>query len=155
MGLDMYLRGKRFMSTVFNKDDGPKMEAVQKLFPELEGKKGRFGGHTIQEVIIDAGYWRKANAIHDWFVQTCQGGNDDCGYYYVARDQLLELRQLCEDVLQNKSLAAKLLPTTNGFFFGSTDYDDYYIEDLKSTIQIIDDALTLPENWDFEYHSSW
>lgn len=156
MGLDMYLSAKRYMSTAFRKEDGDKQEAIQKLFPELEGLSGRWGDNScVKEVSIDAGYWRKANAIHDWFVKNCQGGVDECQASYVARDQLIELRDTCQKVLDNHKLARELLPTTSGFFFGSTEYDQYYFQDLELTVKIIDSVIDLPESWDFEYRSSW
>jgi hypothetical protein len=57
----------------------------------------------------------------------------------------------------NSKIARELLPTQCGFFFGSTDYDEYYIEDVKYTIDIITKAL---ETTDFKtqmiyYVSSW
>ena len=126
MGLDMYLSGKRYMSTVFKKEDGEKQEAIQKLFPELEGMTGRWGDASpVKEVSIDVGYWRKANAIHDWFVRECQGGVDECQPSYVGREQLVELKEACEQVLADRSKAKELLPTASGFFFGSTDYDEW------------------------------
>ena len=156
MGLDMYLSAKRYMSTAFRKEDGEKQEAIQKLFPELEGMVGRWGDNScVKEVSIDAGYWRKANAIHDWFVRECQGGVDECQPSYVSREQLLELKELCEEVLANKKKAPDLLPTTSGFFFGSTEYDEYYFQDLELTVKIIDSVVDLPQTWEFEYRSSW
>lgn len=156
MGLDMYLRGKRFISDNFNKGDSEKAEAIQQLFPELEGMTGRFGSLSpIQEIMIDAGYWRKANSIHNWFVQNVQGGVDNCGFYYISRDQLKELRDICQQVLDEPSLSEELLPPRAGFFFGNTDIDDSYFADLKYTIRILDKALSMPKSWDFEYHSSW
>lgn len=155
MGLDMYLKGKKYLSGVFNKEDGERAEAIQKLFPELADRKSHFGDTAVNEITIDAGYWRKANAVHDWFVKNCQDGTDDCGYYYVGREQLKELKGICEEVLANRKKASELLPTASGFFFGSTEYDQYYFSDLEQTIRIIDDCLTLPDSWDFQYHSSW
>ena len=156
MGLDMYLSAKRYMSTAFRKEDAEKMEAVQKLFPELEGMQGRWGDASpVKEVSIDAGYWRKANAIHDWFVRECQGGEDECRPHYVGREQLQQLKESCEEVLIKRDKASELLPTTSGFFFGSTDYDQYYFDDLEATIEIIDRCLGLPDEWEFEYRSSW
>ena len=156
MGLDMYLTGKRYISKHFNEGDTERAEAIQKLFPELAGKQGRWGDESpVKQVEIEAGYWRKANQIHDWFVREVQGGEDNCAPYYVAREQLLELKKLCEQVLADRSKAAELLPTASGFFFGGTDYDDWYFQDLEQTIRIIDDALALPTSWDFEYRSSW
>jgi hypothetical protein len=156
MGLDMYLSAKRYISRHFNEGDSERQAAIQKLFPELAGMTGHWGDDSpVKEVRVEAGYWRKANAIHDWFVKNCQGGTDDCGDYRVGRDELQTLRELCQQVLSERDRAGELLPTTQGFFFGSTDYDEYYFQDLEATCEIIDRCLALPENWDFEYHSGW
>jgi hypothetical protein len=156
MGLDMYLSAKRYISKHFNEGDAERAEAIQKLFPELAEMTGRWGDNSpVKEVSIDAGYWRKANAVHDWFVQHCQDGVDECQYSHVSRDQLIELKSICETILTDRTQAADLLPTTSGFFFGSTEYDEYYFQDLESTISIIDSCLKLPDSWEFEYHSSW
>lgn len=50
-----------------------------------------------------------------------------------------------------------LLPTAEGFFFGSTDYDEWYVEDIKSTAEQLNHVL---EETDFKteelfYNSSW
>jgi hypothetical protein len=156
MGLDMYLNAKRYISKHFNEGDTERAEAIQKLFPELAGIEGRFGDASpVKEVTIDAGYWRKANAIHDWFVRECQDGRDECQVAYVSRDQLRQLKELCEEVLIKRGKASELLPTAGGFFFGSTDYDQYYFDDLEATVAIVDRCLALPIDWTFEYQSSW
>ena len=156
MGLDMYLTGKRYMSKMFREEDDAKQAAIQELFPELKGKAGRWGDSSpVKEVCIEAGYWRKANMIHEWFVQNVQGGEDECRPHYVAREQLQELKALCQEVLADKSKAAELLPTASGFFFGGTDYDEWYFQDLEQTVKIIDGCLELPLDWEFEYRSSW
>ena len=156
MGLDMYLHGKRYMSKFFDEADAERQEKIAELFPELADRKGRFGDSSpVNEVKIEAGYWRKANAIHKWFVDNVQGGTDDCGNYYVSREQLEELKKLCEKVLAFRHLATECLPAQAGFFFGSQEYDEWYFTDLENTVKIIDDCLALPASWDFEYHSSW
>lgn len=156
MGLDMYLHGKRYMSKYFNEGDTEKQEAIQQLFPELVGKTGKWGNDSpVKELKIEAGYWRKANAIHKWFVDNVQGGDDDCGNYYVSREQLEELKKLCQQVLDFRHLAAEKLPPQVGFFFGSDKVDEYYFQDLEQTVKIINDCLELPNSWEFEYHSSW
>ena len=156
MGLDMYLSGKRYISKHFNEGDTEQAEAIQKLFPELEGREGRWGDASpVKEVAIEVGYWRKANQIHDWFVNNVQGGEDECRAHRVGREQLQELKDTCLAVLDNRSLAKELLPSASGFFFGGTDYDEWYFSQLESTIKIIDECLELPDSWDFEYCSSW
>ena len=51
-------------------------------------------------------------------------------------------------------VAKELLPTQEGFFFGSTDYDEYYYSDLQDTKQILEEALK-DAHADFEYCASW
>ena len=143
MGLDMYLNAKRFLW--HNEDDiGAK---IAEAFPELAGKR-------VKEVIIEAMYWRKSNQIHAWFVENVQKGVDDCGNYYVSREQLEELRQLILAALATKD--ASKLPPQAGFFFGSDKVDQYYWEDLRETEEKLNKIMEeLPQGWDFEYHSSW
>lgn len=44
--------------------------------------------------------WTKANQIHGWFVNNIQNGFDDCSYYAVTEDYLLDLKEICEKVLK-------------------------------------------------------
>lgn len=155
MGLDMYLSGKRYLSS-FNDQDKETAESVQKLMPELKGRKNQFGdGPAVKEIKIDAGYWRKANAIHAWFVKHVQDGEDRCRPHYVSREMLEDLRDTCQRVLDFKHLANELLPTQSGFFFGETEFNEWYYQDLEQTVKIIDKCLELPSDWEFEYCSSW
>ena len=146
--------------------------------------------HPWMRIHEEVGYWRKANHIHRWFVDTIQDGEDDCCYHReVDEDDIRELLDLCEVVLASCELvdgqvfsgyrydenntripimdsgktvedscaAEMLLPTQSGFFFGGTDYDEWYVEDIKHTIEIIKNVL---ETTDFEtqmlyYVSSW
>lgn len=130
MGLDMYLYG---VKSEYHKHD-----------------------YNIGHVknCTQIGYWRKDNQIHKWFVDNVQRGVDNCAIYDVSEEQLKELRLLCEEVLENNDLASEVLPTESGFFFGGTEYDEYYYEGLKTTIEIIDWALSQGFDY-FEYESSW
>lgn len=117
-------------------------------------------GFPVKRVFIEVGYWRKANAIHRWFVENVQNGIDDCGKYIVSRRDLEDLLEVCKEVLDSEVLkdpftAEALLPTQEGFFFGSTEYDEYYIETLEDTVDIINKCLSLPKRWSFRYYSSW
>ena len=161
MGLDMYLRASEYVSRNdwTRNDKGELVDSPNSLFTqivetlELENiiDNTGFAGMSID---LPMGYWRKANQIHNWFVENVQGGEDNCGSYYVTRDQLEELKELCINVLANKELAEDLLPTGAGFFFGSTTYDEYYYGDLNDTIGII--TRCLESKFDgFEYQSSW
>lgn len=136
----------------------------------------------------EVAYWRKANQIHNWFVENIQDCIDDCGYYEVSRQELQALLTDCRDVLKyaecelqemnggmekidgewkqttmmgrkiiNKDVVADILPTTSGFFFGSTEYDEWYLRDIENTIEQLNEVL---KDTDFEndaifYTSSW
>lgn len=106
----------------------------------------------IKYIVEEQAYWRKANQIHKWFVDNVQGGDDDCKPYEVSGEQLLELVKLCKKVLKNKELAEELLPTQEGFFFGNTNYDEYYYQDLIDTITQLKDVNK--DYW-YTYQSSW
>ena len=125
---------------------------------------------------IELGYWRKANAIHNWFVENVQNDVDDCDEYPVSREQLQALldtvnivlsgSELVDDVdgcsswdadkiIKNSSVAELHLPTRSGFFFGSIDYDQWYYEDLEHTKKVLEAALANNNIDKFYYHSSW
>ena len=150
MGLDQFLKGKMYVSPYTDKELHTKLNA---LTTEM--------GFNLpaNEIIFEAAYWRKANHIHKWFVEHVQDSVDDCKEYYVSTDTLEELVTICEDVLKDHSLAQELLPTESGFFFGSTDYDEYYYADIQDTIKmikpLIDSKNKKMQEISFYYHSSW
>lgn len=104
---------------------------------------------TIRERV---GYWRKANAIHGWFVREVQDGVDECEENNVEYSKLPELRALCDRAINKDQSALEELKPTSGFFFGSTEVDQFFFEDLKNTIKIID---ALDPDGDYSYCSSW
>jgi len=157
MGLDMYLYAKRQVSA-YEWEKNPENQALTNLLGILDFAPSELHYPSVS-VTLPIGYWRKANQIHNWFVQNVQDGQDDCRDYYVSREKLEELLSICEKVLEDKSLAAELLPTSSGFFFGSTDYDEYYEMDLRETVilltKILQDGRLNNSNVDFLYTSSW
>ena len=52
-------------------------------------------GVRTSEGIQEVGYWRKANAIHGWFVRECGNNVDECQEIPVSKIKLLELQALC------------------------------------------------------------
>jgi hypothetical protein len=150
MGLDMYLTGRMYVGEWSTPPEN--YAAVKSVFPQIPWK--------VNGVSFDAGYWRKANHIHQWFVDNVQDGIDECREHAVSREQLTELLSVCKRVMADPKLAEELLSTVSGFFFGSTDYDEYYFEDIERTIAILEEILA-PENEkkylyvDFYYQSSW
>lgn len=154
MGLDMYLRAKAYFSpSEFRGEEH--VEKFQKLMDVAEVNSYLDDGlpHAYLEVTV--GYWRKSNQVHAWFVHNVQGDVDECQDSYVDRKQLVELKESCQQVLEAPALAEEILPVQQGFFFGSDEYDEWYFEDLKETVKIIDKVLEMPEEWDFYYQASW
>lgn len=99
-------------------------------------------------------YWRKFNALHQWFVENLEGV-DNCEYSPVSKEKLEELVKTLEELQKTKN--TELLPTQDGFFFGSTDYDERYWSHVEDTIQTLSEIL---KNFDFEndqllYSANW
>jgi hypothetical protein len=184
MGLDMYLHKRTYVQNWNHMPESSKYQ-INITRGGKEIAKTEFDPDKIVYVIQEAGYWRKANAIHRWFVENVQDGEDDCKEYYVSAEKLKTLLDVVKQVLtaselvdgtvvngytykdgkevpvteagkviKDPSTAQRLLPTQVGFFFGSTEYDQWYLQDLERTKQIIEDALKDP-NGDYEYGSSW
>lgn len=155
MGLDMYLSATKYQSKFW----ADKNEA-QEQYEQMKNLLGcnDFISNNFDSIHSTVGiaYWRKVNSVHQWFVDNCQNGIDDCRKSYVSRQDLIKLRDICQAILADHSLAEELLPTQSGFFFGSTEFDEYYFSDLKDTVTQLNNVLVnVPDDWDFEYHSSW
>jgi hypothetical protein len=153
----MFLFGKRYVSSIdWSKeptDDGfTKAQQYTDIVKaaDVESLATDDAGLYIQ---FSVGYWRKANAIHGWFVENVQEGRDDCNEYPVERTDLNKLRTLCKAAIANKDHGD--LPPVSGFFFGSNEVDDWYWGKLESTVEILDRVLSYPDDIRFYYQSSW
>ena len=125
----------------------------------------------ISEVL----YLRKANQIHRYIVENLAGGVDECQEICMDIEDIKTLNDICKrivkesrvegDIITNPELAQGLLPTQAGFFFGDTDYDEHYIDDLKEYIRQADEIIADYENeiangtveydLDYTYQASW
>ena len=180
MGLDMYLYKKTYVK---NWSHTPKEEKFS-ITIKRGGKK--FDGikkDRITEITEQVGYWRKFNALHNWFVQNCADGVDDCKETYVSPEQMKELLATLKKVKKVLDKAPKkttsvvvgwsnqgdmkedievydtdkledLLPTASGFFFGGTEYDGYYYQSVCNTITMIDELMAEGDA-DYYYEASW
>lgn len=113
-------------------------------------------GHCSKiDIAKETGYWRKFNALHSWFVNEIQGGEDDCGYYFVDIEKLKELLYSLANI--SKENAEEILPTQSGFFFGGNEYDEWYfqaVENLKLFIMDLVENFN-PDEEQLVYSSSW
>ena len=135
MGLDMYLNAKKYVTSFKEDGEEPKVTGV----PETLTLK-------LKALTYEGMYWRKANAIHAWFVENVQNGVDDCKEYSVSREELEALMNVCADVIANPERAGELLPPQGGFFFGAAEVDDWYWENVKRTYEELRELLSLEMN---------
>ncbi len=155
MGLDMYLDKKIYIGGNYEHN-----KVTGTIDLKRDGKPVKVNLKQLTYITERAGYWRKCNQIHKWFVDNVQEGEDDCKEYYVDKEKFEQLLLACKTVKENKGVAVTVLPTESGFFFGSTDYDEYYMRDIENTITIIEDVLKdIDEDGhlagEYYYHSSW
>ena len=76
--------------------------------------------------IMESAYFRKVNFIYRYFGEKLV--DESC---IVTKAEIEDIIERCKKVLADHSLAKELLPTCDGFFFGSTDYDNWYFKDVE------------------------
>ena len=186
MGLDQYLHAKNYISSYQDNDKFNELVAQFNANELISNTQ-----FTNAQISFGVGYWRKANAIHGWFVRELAGGVDECQVIRVKREQLETLLVLCHKALADKpkqvparrphqvfegeDVAQALVNITiteqmnaqfnddngdplrpvSGFFFGGTEKDVGYYDDLRDTINIINRALSMGKEWYFTYQASW
>lgn len=173
MGLDMYLNKKTYIGAEYEHRNVKGNVEIT-----INDKPINIQFNRISEISERVGYWRKANAIHNWFVENVQDGEDNCQEYWVGIEKLQELVDLCKstiEIIKKCPIIEKTeldysgkeykyneydvnqeeikLQTAGGFFFGSTAYNDYYLEDLQDTINQLEPLIK--EGGDYYYQSSW
>lgn len=204
MGLDMYINRKVHG---YRKSDGTLSQSME------DYKSDEFGCGNGETVETEVAYWRKANAIHKWFVDNVQDGEDNCQESDIDINTLKRLRDTCLEVFKrmkgqvlrvpkkdvekfkefyggkkefkqritidpdrldeienvtdyhvvaDDSVCEELLPTQEGFFFGSTSYNGGYFYDLYKTIRMMDRIIKQDEEDrkngiypDYTYQASW
>ena len=165
MGLDMYLNRithlaqTNYYDTIEGRarNDGDQAEHdMATAVIDVVGVDVYEGDLTFVEVKTTLMYWRKANAIHGWFVDTVQNSVDDCDAYDVSIEQLTELNNLVGMVLTDRK--PELLVPKEGFFFGDAKVDSWYWDELERTATALTEIIDRHPNvlrGNYEYHSSW
>lgn len=178
MGLDMFLNKRIYFGLNYEH----KIEPNKKTQIVINGVEQPT--KDLSDITYSLMYWRKANHIHNWFVNNVQDGVDDCKEYYVSHEQLQDLLDVCKKVKESletssfeeseeqedfftkekfryktfldTDVAEELLPPAEGFFFGDTAYNTYYLNDLNNTIEGLEKALSEhTKNVEYRYISSW
>ena len=102
------------------------------------------GWDDLEEVA----YFRKVNLLYAYF-----GERLDHEMSFVEKEDLVDIikraKQINDQALKGddswKKLAEELLPCCAGFFFGSTAYDEWYLQDLND---VVEKFTTLLCEWD-------
>lgn len=175
MGLDMYLSARKYVSD-YNYEQGKNRHHVDNILESVGLDRNHLSTEAPSvRVEVNVAYWRKANAIHKWFVDNLADGEDNCRPVYVSRTDLRSLLNTLTDALRVKrddELAdhdsdiamptledslEDILPTQGGFFFGDTAYDEWYWMQVEWTHARLNEILNDErfEEFDFEYNASW
>ena len=131
------------------------------------------------------GYWRKFNALQTFFQKRVESDYELCHGIYVHEDTIKDLISRFNKILKDiktcetgeiqycngwangektyatakvyKSEVAKdLLPPGAGFFYGSQEIDEWYVEDIKYSLKLFKKALELMKlGYDIIYEASW
>jgi hypothetical protein len=109
----------------------------------------------VYSIFHEVAYWRKFNALHNWFVQRVQGGIDECQLSEIHKDTLTALIDDLRAVSNGETV--EVLEPVSGFFFGSTDKDEYYLERINKALNTFEKIL---QTFDFKkyrlfYRASW
>ena len=165
MGLDMYLSARKYINKIdwnllHGNSDMEYDSATIPQYRDIITAADMFDVASANDIYgvqvqVNCAYWRKVNAVHNWFVQNVQNGEDDCGEYYVSHDRLKQLLTAARQCLLHKD--PNYLPPVSGFFFGSTDIDEWYWHGIKDTIKQLKRLTELPDfdELSFYYQSSW
>ena len=146
MGLDMYLEEKKYIGANYEH-----REVEGEINITIKGKPLNIPLEKVVSITLDVAYWRKANQIMRWFTRH-PDWNEDKQEVELSGKDISALVDLCKLVLADHSKAEQLLPTMEGFFFGGTDYDEYYFSNLKDTIDML---TNIDPTTYYTFSSSW
>lgn len=145
---------------------------AEKDYPFLE----KCRDEEADENVVEFWYGRKVSAIHGWFVNNVQGGEDDCRVALISEEKLKELEVILGKIVNYwnstdsqglsdddrmekiKDECAKILPARAGFFFGDCEYDYYfYMSPILDLLRDIKYSLNNGDTkkYNYYYHASW
>lgn len=109
-------------------------------------KECEYGGQPFVDAsrndTEEAAYFRKHNHLIPYF-----GYGENCSNLTISRNQLEQFIEDAKEVLSHEGkddfqqVAAELIPTESGFFFGSVEYDEWYCNDLRDNIEAFQSIL--------------
>jgi hypothetical protein len=145
MGLDMYLRGDKFVSSW---DHSQRDENGR----PLEVKRPQMDGFEVTSYVLDLGYWRKFAPLHTFIVRVFANGEDNCQPIDLDAE---DLRRIAAAIRDGN------LPDdedSTGSFFGSPEFWDEYRSQNEEHAQTFENAAAWidSESWNtVTYQASW
>jgi len=145
MGLDMYLRGDKYIARFDNSQRDKDGNA-------LEIKRPVIDGFEVTSYNLDLGYWRKFAPLHQYIVKVFADGVDECQPIELSADDC----RRTADALRKSGLPDN--EDCHGFFFGSSEFWDDYMVEAEEHAQVFDNAAAWIESnsWNTViYQASW
>lgn len=93
-------------------------------------------------------WWRNAHMIHNYMNKLFEGVQN-YEEYTITLDELKDLRNRCQEVFDNHSLAEELLPDPLKY------YDKTYFIVIKNTIININNLIEQDNNDEYYYRAWW
>ena len=153
MGLDMYLSGKNSDGSLSEVAYWRKANSIHAWFVDHvqngvdKCQESPVTREQLNELLSICHEVIKSSTLIDGHVWDGQHMGPDTNGEWV--DDYIEGKVIAEP-----EVIERLLPTRQGFFFGSVSYDEGYFQDIKDTVRQLQVALAL-EFKEFSYHSSW
>lgn len=112
-------------------------------------------GETVHE--LD---YRKFPALHGYMQEHSNNQVFDKQYDIFVRgtitlDTLNELKELALSIIEKRA-SVELMPMSFGPFFGSDEYDEYFLEDVEDLYEHLCEFIPLHQDGDeYEYDTWW
>ena len=168
MGLDMYFSRRTYVSSFKSTRDADGNWGVRDVNNmELKFDDADLSHINLQNVrYIEElfGEFRKFNALHAYVVDNFGGGKDECQIIYLDIDNLIQIHEMLSLVKESlsigdKVIASQTLPPSEGFFFGSTEIDEWYEQDVNKAVEVfgkvIEEHSIVGHNASYSYQASW
>ncbi|QIZ09401.1 hypothetical protein HFZ78_24180 [Priestia megaterium] len=112
-------------------------------------------GMDYDEIVLASAQMSKHKADQDEIYEKLKphikhnGEDDPLFTQEVTKENLLDLNNLCLQVLKEKDSPCNILPTRPGCFFGNLSYDSYYYREIEETQALL---AALIKHFNFETH---
>lgn len=164
MGLDMYLKAE-VSKYVSYYDDGNENYG-KGLYPDFlrdfEDMQRERRNLICVSSEYEIGYWRKFNALHSYIVNSFADGVDECQDIVLWEQDIKRILETLKSLTPEN--ASVVMPPKDGFFFGSTDIDEWYWRDVGYSIKVFEKILKVVTEFASKapgsylriiYHASW